>query len=177
MNYQELAKEIHANAVEKGFWDEELSSSHYLMLAICELAEAIEADRKGRRAKLAPELEILGDQEFKLIFEREVKDTVEDEIADCAIRLLDIVGHKEMDISQVDIDESDPFDPGETLAAMAYSVAFNLTCPYGSDDENIIDAIGVICGIAKHLGFHLDKHIRFKMRYNKLRPKRHGKRY
>lgn len=29
MNYYELAKEVHANAVAKGFWDEERSTMAY----------------------------------------------------------------------------------------------------------------------------------------------------
>nr|DAT97318.1 MAG TPA: NTP-PPase-like protein [Caudoviricetes sp.] len=43
MNYNEIAKEIHANSVAKGFWDKVRAIRHYLMLVVCELAEAIEA--------------------------------------------------------------------------------------------------------------------------------------
>lgn len=46
---KELAQEIHANAVAKGFWDDpSLSTQHYITLIISELCEAVEAHRKGR---------------------------------------------------------------------------------------------------------------------------------
>ncbi len=34
MNYNELAKKVHENAVLKGFWDKEQSVNHYLMLVL-----------------------------------------------------------------------------------------------------------------------------------------------
>lgn len=49
------AKDCHERAVAKGFWDEEHSVGHNLMLAFGELHEAIEADRLGKWAKLDPD--------------------------------------------------------------------------------------------------------------------------
>ena len=48
MDLNELAKKVHANSVEKGFWEGNPSNEHFLCLVISELMEAIEADRKGR---------------------------------------------------------------------------------------------------------------------------------
>ena len=45
-----LAERAHRNAVAKGFYDQAPSDERLQMLAVCELAEAIEADRKGRHA-------------------------------------------------------------------------------------------------------------------------------
>ena len=90
MNYYELAKEIHANAVAKGFWDKAMSIRHYLMLVICELAEAIEADREGRTASIPENIESFPDKAFIPSFKSYIKDTLEDELADAVIRLLDI---------------------------------------------------------------------------------------
>ena len=93
MNYYELAKEVHANAVAKGFWDELHSPSHYFMLVITELSEAVEAHRKVRIAYAPDGIEKLHDKDFIHDFERYIKDTLEDELADTQIRLLDIYGY------------------------------------------------------------------------------------
>ena len=62
------------------------------MLTVSELAEALEADRKNKRADLSA----FFDKEpceifpFREKFEVHVKDTFEDELADATIRLLDL---------------------------------------------------------------------------------------
>lgn len=43
-----LCIEAHENAVKHGFWAEKHDVKHYLMLVITELAEAVQAYRKGR---------------------------------------------------------------------------------------------------------------------------------
>ena len=44
-----LRDEAYTTACNKGFHDEKHSDEHYLMLVITEIAEAVQADRKGRR--------------------------------------------------------------------------------------------------------------------------------
>ena len=84
MNYYELAKEVHDNAVAKGFWDKLRSYVHYFMLVITELCEAVEAHRKGRTASIPEGIEDFPDKAFIPSFESHIKDTVEDELADTA---------------------------------------------------------------------------------------------
>ena len=80
------AKDCHQRAVAKGFWDGTHTVGHYLMLAFGELHEAIEADRIGKWAKLDHDtidtLQRIEGAPYAQEFLREVKDTVEDEIAD-----------------------------------------------------------------------------------------------
>lgn len=45
-----LAGRIHQTARDKGFWDKERNLGEMLMLAVSELAEALEEDREGRPA-------------------------------------------------------------------------------------------------------------------------------
>ena len=47
MTLNELAKEIHENAVAHGFWDEDRPLPEVLMLIVSELAEALEEARAG----------------------------------------------------------------------------------------------------------------------------------
>ena len=103
------AKHIHAAASNKGFWDKELEFGTMLMLMVTELAEAMEADRKGKSAELdiyeACELAVDiedGDMEPYLTatFRDLIKDSKEDELADTMIRILDYCGAKNIDIAK-----------------------------------------------------------------------------
>jgi len=49
-------KEIHANAVAKGFWDPPPPFAQAMMLVVTECAEAVEADRIGDRENMGEEI-------------------------------------------------------------------------------------------------------------------------
>lgn len=185
MNYLELAHKIHQNAVDKGFWDEERPAKHFLMLAICELCEAIEADREGRRSHPSA-LECLQDAEFLEDFRKHVKDTLEDELADCVIRLLDLLA-KICPTEEINITLWDNVN-GLTLTEVAYRAADCLSdfdTYWDSEEEDvypemragILYTIGILQSYATLIGIDLDRHILLKMRYNASRPRLHGKKY
>ncbi len=94
----QLRDEAHEIAKSKGFHDSgRIDIPGCLMLIVSELAEAMEADRKGRSANL--------DKYYKGIaygdcFETYVKDTFEDELADTVIRVLDLCGALNIDIEK-----------------------------------------------------------------------------
>ena len=92
-----LAKKAFENAKAKGFHDKPCTDAHCVMLVACELAEAVEADREGRRSDRRTYnflLQEYGEPLEKHLFEKHIKDTVEDELADAVIRLLDFAGMK-----------------------------------------------------------------------------------
>ncbi len=97
LTISETQKEVHKNAVSKGFWDEPLNVGEKLMLIVSELSEALEADRKGKHYMAETELlHTLGgykkdqDGDFTYYFEKAIKDTFEDELADAVIRIMDL---------------------------------------------------------------------------------------
>lgn len=187
-----LRDRAYKTACEHGFHDTELSNEHLLMLVITELSEAVEADRKGRLGKKCRsrfEIEYnrysaLVDEtkRFKCAFERYVKDTVPDEIADAVIRLLDLAGHRCISIEPINediIDDMEESCKDETFTESIYSIS-TLPARYeGIYDINVtLDVmITSIFGLAKHLGIDLFWHIEQKMKYNELREKMHGKKY
>ena len=103
---EQIIKKAHQVAKDKGFWETERNVPEMLMLVVSELAEALEALRKGHYAdksivnELYKDIEINEyDDEFNIMagpwksgFEANIKSTFEDEIADVAIRLFDLCG-------------------------------------------------------------------------------------
>ena len=101
-------------AAGNGFWDEERNVSEMLMLIVSEVAEAQEALRKNFNADkfivhdLGHDLDLNNqDEEFtyntedwKQHFEKHVKSSFEDELADVAIRLFDLCGGLKIDLEK-----------------------------------------------------------------------------
>lgn len=102
MDIQAISKQIHENAKAKGFWDKERNLGEMLMLIVSEVSEAMEADRKAHYSdwddRLPPFMTNIPDGEFKRIFEKEVKNTFEDELADAVIRILDLAYSRNIDL-------------------------------------------------------------------------------
>lgn len=100
-NLNPVARAFHTRAKEKGFWDEKRETGTLLMLIVSELSEALEADRKKKLCERTPEALLnmyVTDEYFTEMFEKLVKDTFQDEIADVFIRLLDLCGKLNIDI-------------------------------------------------------------------------------
>ena len=106
-----MAKKIFKANKAKGFWPEDVNernTGECLMLMTSELAEALEADRKGRHVSEGhPQeaVELLHNVmehgnvlKFKEFFLENIKDTFEDELADTMIRILDYCGAMDIDI-------------------------------------------------------------------------------
>lgn len=105
-----LAEEIHENAKNKGFYDVEINLGEKLCLIHSEVSEALEADRKNHYTNLKKSWHIKGmadknfgatffsDEVFKNEFERSVKNTFEDELADVMIRIMDLAAFKGIDL-------------------------------------------------------------------------------
>lgn len=102
----ELSKEVHQNAVDKGWWEdkESFNVAEKLMLIVSEVSEAMEADRKGKRADMFGyeyDLKLESGKKNKTNrFEFWIKDTFEDELADVAIRLFDLCDAMKIDLQK-----------------------------------------------------------------------------
>lgn len=194
INLNALRDRAYKIACEHGFHDEELSDEHLLMLVVTELAEAIEADRKGRKFKSIISFEqefnrysALVDEttRFKCAFERYVKDTVEDELADAAIRLLDLYGLREIDLDEDVFEEATIQSYAETYRDKSFTESVYVIVRLLTSGRGTIKTSAVlpetllleIFGLAKHLEVDLLWHIEQKMKYNELREKMHGKKY
>ena len=188
------SKDCHQRAVAKGFWDCTHSVGHYLMLAFGELHESIEADRLGKWAKLDHDtidtLQRIEGAPYAQEFLRIVKDTVEDEIADAVIRLLDLLGWllktkrtteilTENDLSKV-YGILDTPRPGEELTLLLLRIVADTSGYWRLGllrEKGILYALKSLEQLCDHLDIDLMTHIELKTKYNETRPALHGKKY
>lgn len=192
IDFNALRDRAYKCACDHGFHDTELSNGHLLMLVITELSEAVEADRKGKYFKGISTFErefnrysalVDENKRFECAFEKYVKDTVPDELADAVIRLLDLAGL--IDISLEDIydfmEEPEYKDWDDALKEMSFTERMFFLTSILTDDRDIAEVIKasivVIFLNADLLYVDFLWHIEQKMRYNELRENKHGKKY
>ena len=194
MNLNELRDKAYQCAVAHGWHEENLSDEHFLCLIVGELMKAVETDRKGRLGKKCksrfemdynryPAL-VEEEKRFKCSFEKNVKDTLPDELSDAVIRLLDLAGFRGISLESASNDINSEYM--DDIACMYSKLSFTEAI-YSIFTKPIVDyqylstivneMIFSIFALAKHLGIDLLWHIEQKQRYNELRPKLNGKRY
>lgn len=182
MNKNELSKKAHANAVEKGFWQERKGNEHCLMLVITEISEMVESDRENMRTDMGKFNQWMlsknpMEHTFKNAFENWIKNTLEDELGDVAIRLGDLAGALGVDFDKLQpcryYRAFDRFSFTENAFALVKGLSKDMICI----EKRIQFGLFYIEEWSKHLGINLDWHIEQKMKYNQGREAMHGKKY
>jgi NTP pyrophosphatase (non-canonical NTP hydrolase) len=151
-----------------------------LMLIISECGEALEADRKNYHSNngYLEVIESIKTDIFNQEFEKYIKDTFEDELADICIRLFDMCGY-------LNIEPEDWIDPGKTTYSKISLFLYDM-CDYMTDikrcnKHKINQLMGIILSemfdFCKDFKIDIEKHIELKMKYNETRPYKHGKEY
>ena len=173
-----LQQRIWDVAKAHGWHEQPISTVQYCGLIMTEMAEAVEADRNGRRADMESFNERMSnldgsDECFKEMYKRYVKGSIEEEFADVVIRVLDMAQEVH----------------GDRMRWLGYY-------PWGQvyhEDKsfienawyfirevlnwgtmNISDSVSFMFDWAQDLGIDLWQHIEWKMKYNELRPYKHG---
>lgn len=187
MNLNKLRDKAYQCAVAHGWHEENLSNEHFLCLVISELMEAMEADRKGRHADTKKfnqkmdyyihEMKLYGenyDKAYRDTFEYCLKDSVEEELADVCIRLLDLAGLRNCELLYMDslyIEEI-------SFTEFSYMFCSFITNPDKSQKDwlklHISCSLGRIFSWCRAKNIDIAWHIEQKIKYNELRPYKHG---
>lgn len=178
----ELRDKAYLCAIAHGWHEEELSNDHWLCLVVSELKEAVAADRKGNHADTEAFSKYYDRVDFKENFERQIKDTVEDELADACIRLFDLAGLRNVNLSGVVFPISNSIEHVEARRKLTFTEwCFDVTSTIARFKRNhyplgylFIAILQEICCMAEIIGFDLLWHIEQKMKYNELREYKHG---
>ena len=172
-----LRDRAYDNACKHGFHDKEYSDEHWLMLILTEIGEAVNADRKGKHADVEEfnKTTKITDFGFMRTFEKCIKDSVCDELADVVIRCLDFAGLKKFDLPPV----IDTTINSMSFTEVMYICVLNLSQSVHRtvDEHSIMLVISTLLELSNNLGFDLLWFVEQKMRYNELREPMHGKKY
>ena len=175
INLNELRDRAYKIARDHGFHDADWSNEHLLCLVISELMEAVEADRNDSRANMIgfetciknAYQGIVRDDWFLKAYRADIKGSVEEELSDVTICLLDITPEFISWKSQIE--------------EMSFTERIFCLCSLLTSRESIEDVVrSSIVTIFLHadiLGIDLLWHIDQKIKYNTLRPVMHGKKY
>ena len=174
MNFNELADKAHSNAVNHGFWDEKWSNEHCLMLVITEISEMVEAHRIYNKANTAAYNEMPNKQTG---FEKFIKNTMEDEMADIVIRLADLAGALGVNFEKMSPCRYYRAYSKFSITENAFALSKGL-CRDGIGIEKRIQfGLDFVTKWAQELNIELAFFVAQKMRYNVMRPYRNGKQY
>lgn len=178
MNLNELRDKAYQCAVAHGWHDENQSDEHFLCLVISELMEAVEADRSEKHTnrdifEYYMKQRRRDDEEFMYAFKHDIKDSVEDELADACIRLLDLAGLRGYDLDSFDYEGSDT----EDYSDMTFTESMFRICVYVTDNfyrDELYILLNEIFAFCRDRNIDIFWHIKQKMKYNELRPYKHG---
>lgn len=184
---ERLSNEAFRIAKEHGWHDEPLSKKHYLGLVMTEVAEAVEADREGRRAKTEMMDDVIRTQAegetgltqqwyetwFTTYYDEYIKKSIEEEFADVVIRLLDMAQgiHGDAMTWVCNYPCGERYSESLTFPENAWVLTHDVL-NWGR--MNIADGVAFMYDWAQHLGIDLWQHIEWKMKFNELRPYKHG---
>lgn len=181
IDFNALRDRAYQNAMNHGFHKEGDHPILYVMLIVSEIGEAINADRKGKYADRnmfeknfdTPQVDPKGHWMF--CFETFIKDSVEDELADSFIRLLDFAGWLELDLNENAYSQKD-FELGTGELGYDKNITLQLyyTVKAIMDAKDVVFALFTLLAIAKVNDIDLLWHIEQKMKYNEMRPYKHG---
>lgn len=184
----ELIDKAYDIACAHGFHDIRWPDYHWLTLTIGEVSEMVDAHRRINRADIdAFNTRTNVHPDYKDRFNAYIKDTVEDEMADIAIRLYDFAGLLGVKFSDEELksDMHDNFDKDFGNSSFIERAFFLIQLL--SNPDMTIESLGANTFIRQILGYlecwadnaHIDLlwHIEHKMEYNKMRERRHNKAY
>lgn len=178
MKLNKLRNKAYQCAVAHGWHEEDLSDEHCLCLVISELMEAVEADRKGKHANKVQfedyiRLKERSNDEFIYAFKTGIKDSVEDELSDAIIRLLDLAGLRGVNLDDYDYEESSTEDYSElSFTESMFKICAYISSSFYNDMPSVL--LNEIFAFCYQRKINIIWFVQQKMKFNELRSYKHG---
>lgn len=187
----EWVKKAYDNAVKHGWHEEEKSNAHWLMMVCTEVAEAVQADRKGNymddldKEGLKTVLAKDNGGLFNKYYSDTIEGKVESELADICIRVFDLMGVYNVEEKdglttfdyEVEYAKQHSFTENAILVTRTI-VSCNLNSFISVNAEMFCvlykNILSSVFEWAEAIGIDLIQHINLKMRYNESREYNHG---
>ena len=190
MSLNNIAKKVHYDARQKGFWDNDLSDEHCIVLIVGELMEIIAADRTNKKSMddyYNLKMEYAKTPYIKLeAYDICIKGSIEEEIADSILRCFDLCGARDWDIDSY-VQNIIKFHAPDRVMALpmsnpnlvekVYHMTQVIMTGRMEAKDRIFETLINLWFLSVHYKINIKKHLIWKMRYNKLRPVKNGKKY
>lgn len=183
----EWVERAYRNAVKHGWHEERKEDSHWLMMVITEVSEAVQADRNGRWMddldKSGLECALANDHHGGLVenfYKRNIEGTVESELADICIRMFDFMGEYKIELTDgIDTALQNIKFNETTFTRVAFVITDYIICVAGQPDKRATidrceEVLTRVFAWAEYLCIDLVQQINLKMRYNESREYHHG---
>lgn len=191
MNLASFSKDVHKNAVEHGWWEDERDFGSIVALCHSEISEALEEYRAWRPMVYGDECEDL--QRITDIAEVSARglkpEGIAVELADCVIRIMDWFGKNRID-PEAEMAEGLRLSrlvfvkgTGGDVATLFADLHLCLSMAYknwrnGHDSQNVNPHMGLCVALifewAKKNNLDMEEILQLKHEYNKRREYRHG---
>lgn len=182
-----LAEELHAAAVEKGFWAVDEAMEKHIAKMHSELSEALQEDRLGNPMLYVDDI-ACGISTNPVDFDGRKPEGVAAELADFVMMGLDLmckINCINEAASEMMNDIMETIDPNKEIGAISVPnlvmIAHFQLSEVVYSQRNPTDVLGLLVAKvilwAKQNGVDLEQVIRLKMEYNKARPPLHGRKY
>lgn len=168
------SEEAYTIAVEHGWHEQEYSYHHWYAMIVSEMFEAMEAERKGLRAKIES-FHINELIESTELFEKYIKDTFEDELADVCIRCFDFMGLNDIRLKN-NVDSWPGFKTTDVFTEYIYHMMDIVTMKDNDlrPKDKCFFILAIIVNICNLKNIDINQFIKMKMEYNKNRQYKHG---
>lgn len=165
MNHQELIERSHKQAVDKGFWVKPLTFDMAMALIISEIAEALEAYRKGR---VNPDWNDT----------QTVKESFEVEIADAIIRIYDWVGGNGLSLTRIKSQKKRFTEEEGHNFMMLFEASMSSYLRHKMNNSDSLSMVfNTLIDYCEFKSIDIEKYIEWKLDYNLNREYLHGKKF
>lgn len=183
IDLNKLAEELHAAAVDNGFWSVDDAEERHVAKMHSELSEAIQEDRCGRPLLYVDDIEIEARITDPAMFDGRKPEGVAAELADFVMMVLDWAKQRDETIASPDEVFSNNTDDIEnaSLPHFVNNMHEGIMLVHNDwvlrHDIQFAFIVHFVDLWLKARGIDLWQVIRLKMEYNRSRPKLHGRLY